>query len=125
MLVATPAELVYWPHWMRRRSVEWGEIQSFRVGPGRSRGGWPAVIITLKTGTRIRTDVASYRRGYPARITAELTALQRQYAPPTRPSGGDPSTVRKMGGVAALSLAGVLALAGLRIAQSVRGSRRR
>ena len=80
---------------------------------------------TLKTGTRIRTDVAAYRRGYPAQITAELTALQRQYAPPTMPSSGDPSAVRKMGGVAALSLVGVLALAGLRIAQSVRRSRLR
>ena len=125
VLIATPAELVYWPHWMRRRSVEWSEIQSFRVGRGRSRGGWPAVIITLKTGTRISTDVAAYRRDYPARIAAELTALQRQYAPPTRPSGSDPGAVRKTGGVAALSLAGALALAGMRIAQSVRRSRRR
>jgi len=125
VLIATPAELVYWPHWMRRRSVEWSEIQSFRVGRGRSRAGWPAVIITLKTGTRISTDVAAYRRDYPARIAAELTALQRQYAPPTRPSGSDPGAVRKTGGVAALSLAGALALAGMRIAQSVRRSRRR
>jgi hypothetical protein len=125
VLVATPAELVYWPHWLRRRSVEWSEIQSFRVGRGRSRGGWPAVIITLKTGTRIRTDVVAYRRGYPVQIAAELTALQRQYAPPARPSGSDSSTVRRMGGVGALSLAGVLALAGIRIAQSVRRSRLR
>jgi hypothetical protein len=125
VLVATPAELVYWPHWMRRRSVEWSEIRSFRVGPGRSRGGWPAVIITLNTGTRIRTEVAAYRRGYPAQIAAELTALQRQYAPPARPPGSDPSTVRMMGGVGALSLAVGLALAGIRIAQSVRRSRLR
>ena len=81
------------------------------------------MIITLNTGTRIRTEVAAYRRSYPARIAAELTALQRQYAPATMSSSGDPSTVRKMGGVAALSLAGVLALVGIRIAQSVRRSR--
>jgi hypothetical protein len=123
-LIATPAELVYWD-WMRRRSVEWSEIQSFRVGPGRSiggRGGWPTVIITLNTGIRIGTEVAAYRRSYPARIAAELTALQRRYAPPTRSSGSDPSTVRMLGGVGALSLAGALALAGIRIAQSVRRS---
>jgi hypothetical protein len=60
VLVATPAELVYWD-WMRRRSVGWTEIRSFRVGRGRSRGGWPAVIITLDNGTRIRTEVAAYR----------------------------------------------------------------
>jgi hypothetical protein len=36
VLIATPAELVYW-YWTRRRSVEMTEIQSFRVGPGRSR----------------------------------------------------------------------------------------
>jgi hypothetical protein len=124
VLIATPAELVYWD-WMRRRSVEWSEIRSFRVGRGRSRGGWPAVIITLTTGTRIPTEVAAYRRGYPAGIAAELTALQRQYAPPPEPSGSDPSRARMMGGVGALSLAGVLALAGIRIAQSVRRSRQR
>jgi hypothetical protein len=123
-LIATPAELVYW-HWLRRRSVEWSEIRSFRVGPGRSRGGWPAVIITLNTGSRIRTDVAAYRRGYPAQIAAELTALQRQYAPPARPSGSDSSTVQRRGAVGALSLAVGLALAGIRIAQSVRRSRLR
>lgn len=85
VLIATPAELVYW-NWTRRRSVDCTEIQSFRVGAGRSRGGWPTVIITLNTGTRIRTEVAAYRRSYPARISAELTALQRQYAaaPPLR-----------------------------------------
>ena len=125
VLIATPAELVYWPHWMRRRSVEWSEIQSFRVGRGRSRGGWPAVIITLKTGTRISYGRGRLPASYPAQIAAELTALQRQYAPPTRPSSSDPSAVRKTGGVAALSLAGALALAGMRIAQSVRRSRRR
>src|ERR1700722_5400093 len=87
VLIATPTELVYWD-WMRRRSVKWSEIQSFRVGRGRSRGGWPAVIITLNTGTWIRTEVAAYGRRYPAGIAAELTALQRQYAPPpTRPAG--------------------------------------
>ena len=98
VLIATPAELVYWG-WTRRRSVEWTEIRSFRVGPGRNRGGWPAVIITLNTGTWIRTRVAAYRRSYPARIAAELTALQRQYAPPPSSSGSDPSTVRATGGV--------------------------
>jgi hypothetical protein len=40
-------------------------------GPGRNRGGWPAVIITLNTGIRITTEVAANRRSYPARITAE------------------------------------------------------
>jgi hypothetical protein len=123
VLIATPAELVYWD-WMRRRSVKWSEIQSFRVGRGRSRGGWPAVIIILNTGTWIRTEVAAYRRRYPAGIAAELTALQRQYAPPpTRPAGSDPSTARMMRGVGALSLVG--GLVGIRIAQSVRRSRRR
>jgi hypothetical protein len=125
VLIATPAELVYWDWMLRRHSVEWTEIRTFRVGPGRSLGGWPAVIITLSTGTWIRTEVAAYRRGYPARIAAELNALQRQYAPPARSSGSDPSTVRMMGGVGALTLAAGLALAGIRIAQSVRRSRRR
>jgi hypothetical protein len=124
VLIATRAELVYWD-WMRRRSVEWSEIRSFRVGRGRSRGGWPAVIITLNTGTRIRTEVAAYGRGYPAQIAAELTALQRRYAPPARPAGSDPSTMRMMSGAGALSLAVGLALAGIRIAQSVRRSRLR
>jgi hypothetical protein len=124
VLIATPAELVYWD-WMRRRSVEWTQIQSFRVGRGRSRGGWPAVIVTLNTGTRIRTDLTAYRRGYPARIAAELTALQRQYAPPTRPAGSDQGAVPMMGGVGALSLAGVLALVGIKVIQSVRRSRPR
>lgn len=119
VLIATPAELVYW-NWTRRRSVDWTEIQSFRVGAGRSRGGWPTVIITLNTGTRIRTEVAAYRRSYPARISAELTALQRQYAAAPPSSGSDQSAVRTMGGVGALS---VLALAGIRIAQSIRRSR--
>jgi hypothetical protein len=118
VLIATPAELVYWD-WMRRRSVEWTEILSFRVGRGRSRGGWPAVIITLNNGTLIRTEVAAYRRSYPARIAVELTALQRQYAPAPPSSGSDSSTVRMMG---ALS---VLALVGIRIARSVRRSRLR
>jgi hypothetical protein len=81
VLIATPAGLVYWD-WMRRRSAEWAQIRSFRVGAGRSLGGWTAVIITLNTGTRIRPEVAAYRRSYPARIAAELTALQLQYAPP-------------------------------------------
>ena len=120
VLIATPAELVYWWNWTRRRTLNWTEIQSFSVGPGRNRGGWPAVIITLNTGTRIRTEVAAYRRSYPARISAELTALQRQYAPAPPASGSDQSTVRTMGGVGALS---VLALVGIRIAQSVRRSR--
>jgi hypothetical protein len=86
VLIATPAELVYWD-WTRRRSLEWTEVQSFHVGPG--RGGWPTVIITLKTGTRIPTQVAAYRRSYPARIAAELTALQRQYAPAPPSAVGD------------------------------------
>jgi hypothetical protein len=120
VLIATPAELVYWWNWTRRRSLDWTEIQSFGVGAGRNRGGWPTVIITLNTGTRIRTEVAAYRRSYPARISAELTALQRQYAPAPPASGSDQSTVRTMGGVGALS---VLALVGIRIAQSVRRSR--
>jgi hypothetical protein len=120
VLIATPAELVYWRNWTRRRSLDWTEIQSFGVGPGRNRGGWPAVIITLNTGTSIRTEVAAYRRSYPARISAELTALQRQYAPAPPSSGSDQSTVRTMGGVGALS---VLALVGIRIAQSIRRSR--
>ena len=120
VLIATPAELVYWWNWTRRRSLDWTEIQSFGVGAGRSRGGWPTVIITLNTGARIRTEVAAYRRSYPARISAELTALQRQYAPAPPSSGSDQSTVRTMGGIGALS---VLALVGLRIAQSIRHSR--
>ena len=97
VLIATPAELVYWWNWTRRRSLDWTEIQSFGVGAGRSRGGWPTVIITLNTGARIRTEVAAYRRSYPARISAELTALQRQYAPAPPSSGSDQSTVRTMG----------------------------
>lgn len=40
VLIATPAELIYWD-WTRRRSLEWTEVQSFHVGPGRSRGGSP------------------------------------------------------------------------------------
>ena len=120
VLIATPAELVYWWNWTRRRSLDWAEIQSFGVGAGRSRGGWPTVIITLNTGARIRTEVAAYRRSYPARISAELTALQRQYAPAPPSSGSDQSTVRTMGAVGALS---VLALVGIRIARSVRRSR--
>lgn len=123
VLIATPAELVYWD-WTRRRSVEWTEIQSFRVGPGR-RGGWPAVIIALKDGTRICTEVAAYRRGHPARIAAGLTALQRQYAPAPPSSGSDQSTVRMMGGVGALSLAAGLTLAAIRVARSVRRTRLR
>lgn len=122
VLIATPAGLVYWWNWTRRRSLDWTEIQSFGVGRGRSRGGWPAVIITLDTGTRIRTEVAANRRSYPARISAELTALQRQYAPAPPPSGSDQSTVRTTGRAGALS---VLALAGIRIARSVRSSRLR
>jgi hypothetical protein len=122
VLIATPAELVYWD-WMRRRAVKWSEIQSFRVGPGRSRGGWPVVIIILNTGTRIRTEVSAYGRRYPAAIAAELTALQRQYAPPPRSSRSDPRTVRMMRGVGALSLVG--GLVGIRIAQSARRSRLR
>jgi hypothetical protein len=120
VLIPTPAELVYWRNWTRRRSLDWTEIQSFGVGAGRSRGGWPTVIITLNTGTRIRAEVAAYRRSYPARISAELTALQRQYAPAPPSSGSDQSTVRTMGGVGALS---VLALVGIRIARSLRRSR--
>ena len=125
VLIATPAGLVYWWNWTRRRSLDWTEIQSFGVGRGRSRGGWPTVIITLNTGTRIRTEVAANRRSYPARISAELTTLQRQYAPvqyaPALPSpGSDQSTVRPMGRVGALS---VLALAGIRIARSRRRRR--
>jgi hypothetical protein len=69
--------------------------------------------------------VAAYRRSYPARISTELTALQRQYASPPPSSVGDQSTVRTMGGVGALSLAAGLALAGIRIAQSLRRSRLR
>ena len=123
VLIASPAGLVYWV-WTRRRSVEWTAIESFGVGAGRSRGGWPAVIITLNTGTRIRTEVAAYRRSYPARIAAELTALQRQYAPPPSSSGSDPSTVRATGGaMGRVGVLAVLALAGIRIAQSARRSR--
>ena len=77
------------------------------------------MIITLNNGTLIRTEVAAYRRSYPARIAVELTALQRQYAPAPPSSGSDSSTVRMMG---ALS---VLALVGIRIARSVRRSRLR
>lgn len=80
VLIATPAGLLYWS-WTRRRSAGWAGVASFSVGRGNSRGGWPAVIITLTDGTRIKTNVAAYRRSYPARIAAELTALQRQYAP--------------------------------------------
>ena len=124
VLIATPAELVYWD-WMRRRSIEWSQIRSFGVGRGRSRGGWPVVIVTLNAGTRIRTEVAAYRRRYPARIAAELTALQRQYAPPTRPAASDQGTVPIVRGAGALGLAGVLALVGIGVVQSVRRSRRR
>jgi hypothetical protein len=97
VLVATPEELVYWD-WTRRRPVERTEIRSFRVGPGRSRGGWPAVMMTLGNGTWIRTEVAAYRWTYPARIAAGLTALQRQYAPAPAPSGSDQSAVRRFAG---------------------------
>jgi hypothetical protein len=125
VLIATPAELVYWD-WTRRRSLRWTEVQSFDVAPVRGRvRSWPTVIITLKTGTRIPTQVAAYRRSYPARIADELTALQRRYAPAPPSSAGDQSTVRTMGGAGALSLAAGLALAGIRIAQSVRRSRLR
>jgi hypothetical protein len=123
VLIATPAGLVYWD-WMRRRSVEWSEIRHFDVGLGRSRGGWPAVIITLRTGPLIRTEVAAYGHGYLDPIVDELTALQRQYAPPPpRPAGSDLSAARKRGGVGALSLAAGLALAGIRIAQVARSRR--
>ena len=81
------------------RLVEWTEILSFRVGRGRSRGGWPAVIITLNNGTLIRTEVAAYRRSYPARIAVELTALQRQYAPAPPSSGSDSEHGADDGGV--------------------------
>ena len=117
VLVATPAELAYWD-WTRRRTAGWAEIRSFRVGRGRSRGGWPTVVITLNDGTRIRTEVAAYRRSYPAGIAAELTALQRQYAPAPPSSGRDQSSLRTIGTLS------VLALAGIRIAQSARRGRR-
>jgi hypothetical protein len=120
VLIATPAGLVYWWNWTRRRSLDWTEIQSFGVGRGRSRGGWPAVIITLNTGTRITTEVAANRRSYPARISAELTALQHQHAPAPPPLGTDQSTARPMGRAGMLS---VLALAGIRIARSRRRRR--
>jgi hypothetical protein len=122
VLVATPAELVYWD-WTRRRSVEWTEIKSFHVGRGRSRGGWPAVIITRNDGTRIPTQVAAYRRSYPAGIAAELTALRRQYAPAPPSSGSDHSRAGMTGATGPLSALGVLALAGIRIARSVRHGR--
>jgi hypothetical protein len=66
--------------------------------------------------------LGGYRRSYLALIAAELTALQRQYAPAPRSSGSDQRTARLMGRVGALS---VLALVGIRIAQSVRRSRMR
>ena len=44
-------------------------------GPGRNRGGWPAVIIILNTGIRITTEVAANRRSYPARISAESVQI--------------------------------------------------
>lgn len=124
VLIATPAELVYWD-WTRRRPLEWTEVKSFHAGPGRGRGQWPTVIITLKTGATIYTQVAAYRRSYPARIAAELTALQRQYAPAPPSSVGDQGTVPTMGRASALSLAAGLTLAGIRIAKSVRRSRLR
>ena len=56
------------------------------------------MIITLNTGIRITTEVAANRRSYPAWISAELTVLQRQYAPaqdgtlaPTRSPRPSPS----------------------------------
>ena len=88
-LIVTSAGLVHW-HNLRKRFIGWAEIQAFGVGRGRSRMGWPVVIIYLSTGAVIVTNVVGYARSRPARIADELTALQREFAHGLQPSGEQP-----------------------------------
>lgn len=74
-LIVTPAGLI-WKNNLRARAISWAEIESFTVGPGRSRMGWPALIIRLNDDSRVITKVTSYTARYPARVARELTALQ-------------------------------------------------
>lgn len=86
-LTATPARLVSW-NFLRRRSVGWAEVQSFSVIPGSSLFSWPSLAIHPEDGSVVATCVASFAGKKPARVAAELTALQRELAP-APPADGD------------------------------------
>lgn len=79
MLIVTSAGLIHRRN-LRRRLIGWPEIESFTVGPGRGRMGWPTLIVRLNDGSRVFTSVASYTTGYPGRVARELTALQASAA---------------------------------------------
>jgi hypothetical protein len=78
-LIVTPAGLIHRKN-LRSKPVGWPEIESFTVGPGRSRMGWPALVICLKDGSRVITSVVSFTARYPALVARELTALQADAA---------------------------------------------
>ena len=58
-LIATSAGLIHRNN-LRSKLIGWPEIESFTVEPGRSRMGWPALIIRLNDGSRVTTNVASF-----------------------------------------------------------------
>jgi hypothetical protein len=65
---------------LRSKPIGWPEIESFTVGPGRGRMGWPALIIRLNDGSRVITNVTAFRARHPALVARELTALQADVA---------------------------------------------
>lgn len=88
-LIVTQAGLVY-RHNLRRRIVGWPEIRSFGVGPSRSRGRWPCLVIQLDNGSVTVNGLSSFTAKYPARIASELSAMQRELALGLAPSGDLP-----------------------------------
>ena len=78
-VIVTPAGVIHRNN-LRSKPIGWPEIESFTVGPGRGRMQWPALIIRLNDGSRVITNVTSFRAKYPALVARELTALQADVA---------------------------------------------
>ena len=65
---------------LRRRLIGWTEIESFTVGPGRGRMRYPTLIVCLRDGSKVITNVTSFTDGHPSLVARELTALQASAA---------------------------------------------
>lgn len=84
-LTVTSAGLIHRSN-LRRRLIDWPDVESFTVGPERGRMGYPTLIVCLRDGSKVVTRVTSFTAGYPSLVARELTALQASAAAPAATS---------------------------------------
>jgi hypothetical protein len=87
-LIVTSTGLIHRNN-LRKRLISWPEIDSFTVEAGQRRMSmhWPTLVVRLKDGTKVFTNVTSFTAAHPTRVARELAVLQTGAAvsPPCDP----------------------------------------